>query len=239
MHELLAALLPLGALCGSPGAIAGGLFATALIGSVAHCLPMCGPFVLMQSTSDRTGEPLLRRLSGALLLRYQAGRLITYIGLGAMAGGAGGWVAGQGALHWPLALLLGLAALAFLAQAAGRLMPISANALAFLSRPLADLVVPAAARSSGGFRLGLLLGLLPCGFLYAALAAATATGSALGGATAMAAFGAGTVPALVLVSLTGRAALARWRTLAAPTLTVVLLLNALTLSAAALRLAAA
>ena len=238
MHELLAALLPLGAICGSPGAIAGGLFATALIGSFAHCLPMCGPFVLMQS-SVRPGEPLLSRLSGAFLLRYQAGRLLTYVTLGAVAGGAGGWVAGQGALRWPLALLLGLAALAFLAQAVGRLMPISASAVAFLSRPLADLVVPAAARSAGGFRLGLLLGLLPCGFLYAALAAATATGSALGGASAMVAFGAGTVPALVLVSLAGRTALARWRSLAVPALTVVLLLNALTLSAAALRLAVA
>lgn len=238
MHELLAWLLPLGALCGSSQAIAGGLFATALIGSVAHCLPMCGPFVLMQS-STRTGESLLRRLSGALLLRYQAGRLITYVALGAAAGGAGGWIAGQGALRWPLALLLGLAALAFLAQAVGRVMPLATGGLAVLSRPLADLVVPLAARSPGGFRLGLLLGLLPCGFLYAALAAAAATGSMLGGVSAMAAFGAGTVPALVAVSLVGRAALGRWRPLAGPVLTGLLLLNALTLSAAALRLAVA
>lgn len=238
MHELLAALLPLGALCGSPGAIAGGLFVTALIGSVAHCLPMCGPFVLMQLPAG-SGGPLLRRLSGALLPCYQAGRLITYVSLGAAAGAAGNLIAEQGAFRWPLAVLLALAALAFFVQAMGRLIPISTNLLAFLSRPLADLVVPLAARSPGGFRLGLLLGLLPCGFLYAGLTAAAATGSALGGASAMAAFGAGTVPALVVVSLAGRAVLGRWRAVAAPLLTLLLLLNALTLSAAAVHLAAA
>lgn len=235
MHEILAALLPVGALCGSPEALAGGLFVTALLGSMAHCVTMCGPFVLMQSAA-RTGEPLLRRLAGAVLLRYQAGRLVTYSALGAAAGGAGGWITGQGVQRWPLAVLLGCAALAFLIQAAARLMVLPAGPLALLSRPLADLIVPLAARRPGGFRLGLLLGLLPCGLLYAALTAAAATGNALGGALAMLSFGAGTVPALAAVALAGRAALGRWRALADPALTGLFLLNALTLSAAALRL---
>jgi sulfite exporter TauE/SafE len=226
MHEL-------GAFCGSPGLIAGSLFLTALIGSVAHCGPMCGPFVLMQMSGPAEGA-LLRRLSGALLLRYQAGRLTTYIALGALAGGAGSLISGP--LRWPLAALLGFAALAFLAQAAAQLLSFSGEALSFLSRPLARFVVPLAARRPGGFRLGLLLGLLPCGFLYAALAAAAATGSVAGGASAMAAFGAGTVPALTAVALAGRAALTRWRSMAAPVLAGLFLLNALTLSAAAISL---
>lgn len=221
--------------CGSPQLIAGGLFFTALIGSFAHCLPMCGPFVLMQSV-PRTGEPLLRRLAGTLLLRYQAGRLVTYVALGAAAGGAGGWIADQGLLRWPAALLLACAALAFLLQAVARFIVLPAGPLALLSRPLADIVVPLAARQSGGFRLGLLLGLLPCGFLYAALAAAAATGSLWGGASAMAAFGAGTVPALTAVALAGRAALGHWRIAAGPILTGLFLLNAVTLSVAALHL---
>lgn len=213
MHEIL---------CGSPEVLAGGLFLTALLGSFAHCVPMCGPFVLMQSNAN--------------MARYQAGRLVTYVALGALAGGAGGVIAGQGAFRWPLAILLAIAALAFLAQAAARLFSFGGEALAFLSRPLARIVVPMAARQAGGFKLGLLLGLLPCGFLYAALAAAAATGSARGGAMAMASFGAGTVPALVLVSVVGRAAISRWRSVAGPVLTGLFLLNALTLSAAALNL---
>lgn len=228
MHALLG-------LCGSPGAIAGSLFLTALIGSLVHCLPMCGPFVLMQAGNPTDG-PLLRRLGGALLLRYQTGRIATYVALGALAGTAGGWVVGEGLLRWAPAALLGVAAVAFLAQAAARVAALPAIVLSALSRPLANLIVPLAARRPGGFRLGLLLGLLPCGFLYAGLAAAAATGSALGGASAMAAFGLGTAPALVLVALTGRAALAKWRVQAAPALTFLLLFNALTLSAAALRL---
>lgn len=235
MHRILSALLPFGALCGSPGAIAGSLFATALIGSLAHCVTMCGPFVLMQSPDVRGGA-LLHRLAGALLLRYHAGRLLTYVALGAVAGAAGQAITAQGALRWPLAGLLAVAALAFLLQAAAHVAKISAGPLAALTRPLADLVVPLAARRPGGFRLGLLLGLLPCGFLYAALAAAAATGSLAGGASAMAAFGAGTVPSLVIVGLTGHTLARRWRAYAAQGLALLFLLNALTLSAAALHL---
>jgi sulfite exporter TauE/SafE len=52
--------------------------------------------------------------------------------------------------------------------------------------------------------LGLLLSALPCGLLYAALAAAASSGSALAGAMAMAAFVLGTVPALGAVALLGQ-----------------------------------
>lgn len=220
-------------LCGSPSLIQGGLFVTALIGSLAHCMPMCGPFVLMQSGGAEQG-PLLRRLWGAMLLRYQAGRLVTYVALGALAGSAGHAVTG-GALRWPVAILLGLAAATFFAQAMARISGGSGSLLDRLSRPLARLVVPLAARQTGGFRLGLLLGLLPCGFLYAALMAAAATGSAAGGALAMAAFGLGTVPSLVLVGVSGRAASRRWRFWARHGLTALFLVNALTLAAASLR----
>ena len=217
----------MGALCGSPDFIAGGLFFTALIGSFVHCMPMCGPFVLMQCPGGG---------GGPLLLRYQAGRLVTYVCLGALAGGAGGAITGQGLLRWPLAVRLGVAALAFLIQAVAQIVHLPAGPLSALTRPLADLVVPLAARRPGGFRLGLLLGLLPCGFLYAALAAAAATGSFLGGAEAMAAFAAGTAPSLMLVALTGRTVARRWRSWGAPGLTLLFLFNAITLSAAALSL---
>ena len=54
------------------------------------------------------------------------------------------------------------------------------------------------------YLLGLALGLLPCGFLYAALVVAAASGGGGFGALAMLAFGAGTVPGLVAVGLAGR-----------------------------------
>jgi len=82
------------------------------------------------------------------------------------------------------------------------------------------------ARPGGGLLLGLLLGFLPCGFLYAALAAAAATGGPLTGAVAMLCFGIGTAPSLVAVGVAGHAAgraFHRGVTALAP---AVLLLNA-------------
>jgi hypothetical protein len=51
--------------------------------------------------------------------------------------------------------------------------------------------------------LGLLNGLLPCGLVYVACAGATATGHLLRGAEYMALFGAGTVPMMLALSLSG------------------------------------
>jgi hypothetical protein len=59
------------------------------------------------------------------------------------------------------------------------------------------------------FLLGLALGLLPCGLIYAALLRSLATGSALWGAAAMMAFGLGTAGALITLGLFSSAI--RWR----------------------------
>ncbi len=61
-------------------------------------------------------------------------------------------------------------------------------------------------RTLRGYPLGVALGFLPCGILYAALAAAAATASPWYGATAMFCFGLGTVPALFAVGLFGAVA---------------------------------
>ncbi len=66
-----------------------------------------------------------------------------------------------------------------------------------------------------GYALGLMLGFLPCGLLYGALAAAAASGDPLTGAFAMIAFALGTVPALLAVGLAGHVAGQRWQGLVA------------------------
>ena len=81
----------------------------------------------------------------------------------------------------------------------------------------------------GGYLLGVALGFLPCGFLYAALAAAAASASAPGGALAMLAFGLGTIPALVVVGIAGQTAGQRWQRGMAMIAPVVLLANAVLL----------
>jgi sulfite exporter TauE/SafE len=192
----------------APGtAIAGTLFLTGLIGGIGHCAAMCGPFVLAQVSGPAEGLGL-RRLSGWVLLPFQLGRASTYAALGAAAGALGGSLSQAIEFRWAVAAMLATAALLLLAQGLRLLAPATRFGAA-----VARLAVPLSRRSS--FAFGMTIGLLPCGFLYAALAAAAASGSALDGAFAMAAFAAGTSASLVGVAAAGRAAAARWRGVAA------------------------
>ena len=77
-------------------AVAAALFLAGLAGGATHCAGMCGPFVLAQvaARADRANTGgALRRLGGAALLPYHAGRLLGYALLGAVAGGAAGLLA--------------------------------------------------------------------------------------------------------------------------------------------------
>ena len=243
-----AGLSLIGALC-SPAARQGGLVLGLLVAGAAggpmHCAPMCGGFVLGQTADRMARLPAAalcerRRITGALLLPYHLGRMLTYAGLGALAAGSAAvlgrapWFGGVSAALLTLAglLFLGLAArrVAPLLPATGRLRPAGRLASGRLARALAALersppawgrlIARLSGRPSGriagrslpsGLLLGLTLGFLPCGFLYAALTAAAASLDPLTGAVGMAAFAFGTVPALVAVGLAGQAAGRRWQ----------------------------
>ncbi|GGB47185.1 hypothetical protein GCM10011505_30390 [Tistrella bauzanensis] len=84
-----------------------------------------------------------------------------------------------------------------------------------------------------GVGTGLVLGFLPCGLVYAALAAALAAGRPLAGALAMVAFGLGTIPALGVVGVGGQALLRRHPALARKLAPALLGLAALPLIAGA------
>jgi uncharacterized protein len=233
------------AFCGSvdalgDGGIALALLGTGLVGSFAHCAPMCGPFVLMQIAEPEGGGVALRRLAAGALPGYQLGRMATYVALGGVMGGLSGSLIGFSGLHWLLAVLLALAAASFLLQAIKSAMPWLAGAgfagLGLrLAVPLAQLIDVNTRFGLKGFPLGLVLGLLPCGFLFAALIAAAATGGAFAGATAMAGFALGTMPALITVGVLGTGAALRWRRLAGRLATPLFLVNALALGSLAVR----
>jgi sulfite exporter TauE/SafE len=61
--------------------------------------------------------------------------------------------------------------------------------------------------------IGMINGLLPCGFVYLALAGAVAAGSVANGAAYMVFFGLGTIPAMLAVSLAGHLFGMRFRNL--------------------------
>ncbi|HKO08833.1 MAG TPA: sulfite exporter TauE/SafE family protein [Alphaproteobacteria bacterium] len=191
------------------------LFLIGLVGGLAHCTGMCGPFVLAQVAADErslagAGMSELRRLKGALLLPYQLGRTTTYVVLGALAGGGAGIAVEASGYRWLPAALLAFAAVLFLLRGVPGLTRWLAPAwhpvpLPGPKVPLARFVQPLFADPRGlrGWALGLALGFLPCGFLYSALAAAAGSGTAKGGAFAMAAFALGTGVDLVLVGYVG------------------------------------
>ena len=201
---------------GGVPALVAALFLAGLAGGLTHCATMCAPFVLAQAaTGHGAGGGRLRRLAGAALLPYQAGRMLGYGALGALAGGAAGLATLASGMRWLLALPLALAALLMLAQALPRLglaLPRPGWSVPGLAsswqRPIGWLL--AAPQGWRGVLLGLLLSALPCGMLYGALAAAAAAGSALGGALAMLGFVLGTVPALAGVALLGQFFGRRW-----------------------------
>ncbi|MEX2647671.1 MAG: sulfite exporter TauE/SafE family protein [Alphaproteobacteria bacterium] len=216
-----------------------GLFLAGLAGGFAHCAGMCGPFVLGQAAAGGAPRPSgrTRRLLAAALLPYHLGRATTYALLGAVVAGGAGLVARFADVAWLAVPLLLAAAALISAQAFGVAVPSRRRAgpLAALARIAAGLAPGLGRRGSGGrYALGVLLGFLPCGLLYAALAGAAATAHAGLGAAAMVAFAAGTAPALMLVGFAGHG-LARRAGAALRVVAVVLLIvNAATLGVVAL-----
>ena len=175
------------------------LFLIGLLGGT-HCVGMCGGIVGALSLGGGSRP--------SLHLAYNAGRIVSYGLAGAMAGALGGAsliLSDQ----WPVRLVLyGLANLMLLAF--GLYLMGVTRALAFVERfgqrlwrhvqPLSRRYLPARTAAQA-FPLGLLWGWLPCGLVYSALITALSSGSALRGAGMMLAFGAGTLPNLLLAGL--------------------------------------
>lgn len=177
-------------------------FLAGLAGS-GHCLGMCGGIAtamgaLAPATLPRAGWSVL----------YHVGRIVSYAIFGTLAGSfgaAGGALFGASPyLRIATAVVIVLMGLNLtLGSASGaRWLRAPERLGARVWRRLQPLVsarlprrpVPRALLS------GALWGWLPCGLVYSALLAATAAGSAGGGAGTMVAFGLGTVPALAGLS---------------------------------------
>ena len=160
------------------------LGAAALMGLVGslHCVGMCGPFAL--SCGGRASH----------VAAWQAGKLVTYSALGAVAGFTGAVLPGPAWLPQIFSAVL----IVWFGAAMAGLLPEPTVQLPGLTR----FATRAAGKRDVGSRLvfGAANGLLPCGLVYAALGLAIASGEAATGALAMIAFGLGTVPLLTTVA---------------------------------------
>jgi uncharacterized protein len=167
-----------------------------LIGSL-HCLGMCGPIVLMLPVGTTSkGGFLLSRLS------YNLGRVITYAILGSICGLLGHLVILAG---YQQALSIAVGAIILLAFIIPRrfICKISPAFIGNITNKLTGLwgKLLNSPRAISLFVIGLLNGLLPCGLVYVALAAASTTGNAGNGLLYMAIFGLGTIPLMLIFSL--------------------------------------
>jgi sulfite exporter TauE/SafE len=170
-----------------------------------HCVGMCGPFVAFYAGADGSGGAR-RLLSHGV---YSGGRLLAYATLGVAAGAIGAAldlagslagvqriaavVAGAVMVAWGVvALLQARGARIFRHRTNGRLSGWLGRGFSVVGQQ------PPAVRAAA---VGVLSGVLPCGWLWAFLVTAAGTGSPIGGASVMAAFWLGTVPALVAVGL--------------------------------------
>jgi sulfite exporter TauE/SafE len=190
------------------------IFVLGLMSSL-HCVQMCGPIVLSYSLplakAARRQEMLVAHAA------YNLGRITTYAALGAVAGVAGGGlnivsraagVANGARICAGLALIVTAVLISGALPQAGlvRIGPVGglsrvAGRILLSPRPLSKLP------------LGLVLGLLPCGLVYAALLKSVETGTAAGGALTMVAFGLGTAFALTSFGIASSVAgirLGRW-----------------------------
>jgi sulfite exporter TauE/SafE len=159
------------------------------IGSL-HCLGMCAP--LLAAVQQRNG-----RWSSAFF--HHGGRLLTYMIFGAVAGTIGqsvAWMGAQQLFSIAIGTLIVLVVLAY---------PFTAH-FSSLERAMGKWSIRFSSWShSLGWSqprtrvlLGVANGLLPCGLVYLGVAGAANTFTPWDGALFMAAFGLGTLPALIV-----------------------------------------
>lgn len=170
----------------------------ALLGSIGHCIGMCGGFILTYTTAKI--KPQQTKLSQSTYhFLYNIGRVSSYTLLGALFGYFGSL--------WDITPL----SRAILFLIAGVLMIVMGISFAGKLKFLTLIELPlskyfwfkniftsqlGSTTAKSFFILGLLNGLLPCGLVYTMLVTATTTESALLGAMVMFIFGIFTIPAL-------------------------------------------
>jgi len=163
-----------------------------------HCIGMCGPIALALPVHQ------LSRFNRIVsVLAYNFGRIVTYAAFGAVFGVIGQSLSFFG-YQQILSIILGVLILV------GLVIPVKwLNKSAVFNR-FYQLFFKLKSHFNTLFNrkgilvffsIGLLNGLLPCGFVYLGIAGAIASGSVLSGALFMASFGAGTIPFMLGIGL--------------------------------------
>lgn len=171
-------------------------FMLGFVGSF-HCIGMCGPIALTLPVQHLGGS---KKMAGILL--YNAGRITAYAILGLIFGWLGKQLYLGGLQQWlsiitgSLLLLVVMLKYLGIRWTKGGHLPnaFTTKIKSMLGRLLQQ------QRFRTLYAIGFLNGLLPCGLVYLGVAGAVATGDVIKGMLFMAAFGAGTLPAMAGVT---------------------------------------
>jgi sulfite exporter TauE/SafE len=175
-------------------------FIIGLLGSF-HCVGMCGPIAVALPVYQ---ESRLKLITGRAL--YNFGRIVTYSLMGALFGLFGSRLVIFG-LQQYLSVGFGVLIIAYVftpGKVKSKFSNISIYRFVtdFIKKHFAKLTEKKTLSSL--FLIGLLNGLLPCGFVYVGIAGAVSTGGVISGALFMALFGLGTFPIMFAASLVGK-----------------------------------
>ena len=173
-------------------------FFAGAVGS-GHCLGMCGPVVVLLERPDTGVRGMARRLT------YNGGRLLFYMLIGGLAGGAGATLLELTGVERGLALLRIAATLIVFLLGVQLLTDVKLTRyldrfgaglwrhIAPLSKHVLPMTTPVRSLAAG-----FLWGALPCGLVYSTTSLAATSASATNGALVMASFFLGTLPTLLL-----------------------------------------
>lgn len=179
------------------------------IAASGHCLVMCGGIssaLGLASARSPNGRPRV-----ALIVAYQAGRIVSYALAGALLGGALGALVDRldlDAVRQGLRVLSAAALVVAALVAFGWLRDPGSGPGALLWRRIAPLgrrllPVTSLPRALG---FGMVWGWMPCGFAYTMILIAALEHDALRAAATMLAFGLGTAPTMIALAYGARRA---------------------------------
>ena len=174
------------------------IISIAFLGSFGHCIGMCGGIVLAYSTIKI--EPASSKVSKTIAhLLYNFGRVFTYTILGAMFGALGGVVVFSNTANAALLIIAGVAMILAGLSLMGKIKFLtiiehSISSSNFYKKSFQKILHSKSNVSF--FILGMLNGLLPCGFVYFFAITAASTASPFYGALVMFIFGVSTIPAM-------------------------------------------
>ncbi len=188
------------------------LISLGFFGGFSHCIGMCGPFVVTQVTNRMQNIAIndygdFEKLKNLALLPYHSGRVFTYSILGLVSGFLSEKISDFVFFKKIAAFFMLIAALAFLNQffeqkiSLKKFIPklLKINFLKKIKLPLFNSLISNLFKSPTGFKgflLGVILGFIPCGMIYAAIALILSLQNPALSMLGMFLFGLATFPAL-------------------------------------------